>query len=57
MAGKENVSLRMLLWGGGSGWEGGRVCTRRVGPHVTAKKIKICSHLRVDKNPYPQDVS
>ena len=28
---------------------GGWVCTRRVGLHVTAKKIKICSHLHVDK--------
>ena len=51
MARKENVSL-CLLFG-----VVGVVRTRRVDLHVTAKKIKICSHLHVDKNPYPQDVS
>jgi hypothetical protein len=33
----------------GSGWRGGRVCTRWVGLCVIAKKAKIYPHLRVVK--------
>jgi len=38
-------------------WEGVEgVCTRWVGLHVIAEKMKIYSHLHVAKNSYPQDI-
>jgi len=40
---------------GGAGWVGGKVCTRWVGLHVTAEKIKIYSYFHIVKNAYPQD--
>jgi len=45
----ENVLLWLFLWG--------RVSTGWVGLCVIAEKTKIYSHLRVDKNPYPQNGS
>ena len=33
---------------------GRRVCTRWVGLHVIAEKLKIYSYIHVVKNPYPQ---
>jgi hypothetical protein len=33
------------------------VCTRWLGLHVIAEKTKIYSHLRIVKNPYPQNDS
>jgi len=36
---------------------GGLNSNKKVGLRVIAEKLKICSFLHVEENPYPQDVS